>query len=67
VQAAVRDAIKAIVKSGRVASVPVNDDNVVEFLNMGVQFLSVQTAPWVVSGLKQFTQKVQTTMSARAS
>jgi 4-hydroxy-2-oxoheptanedioate aldolase len=66
VQSVVREAIKTIVASGRVAGTPVNDDSVVDFLNMGVQFLSVQTAPYVVNGLKQFTQKVQTTLAAQA-
>ena len=66
VQAAVRDAIKTIVASGRVAGLPVNDDTVVDFLNMGVQFLSVQTAPYLINGLKQFTRKVQTTTLALA-
>jgi 2-keto-3-deoxy-L-rhamnonate aldolase RhmA len=59
VQAIVRDALKLIIAEGKHAGTLVNDNNVEDFLNMGVRFLRYAAYPWMSQGLTNFHKKVK--------
>jgi 4-hydroxy-2-oxoheptanedioate aldolase len=58
VQAAIDTAIKAIVRSGRIAGTLVNDANAETFIEKGVRCVGVAWQSWVASGATSFLSKV---------
>ena len=60
----IRDqAIKDIVKAGRVAGTLVNDSNIDHYVDLGARFLSVSWTPWLLLGAQGYLDKVHAAVS----
>ena len=50
----IEDSLKRIIKSGRTAATLANQENVREFVQMGVQIISVSIGAWLTEGASKF-------------
>jgi 4-hydroxy-2-oxoheptanedioate aldolase len=67
VQKVVRDGLKQIAAAGKVSGTLVREDNVEEYLDMGVRFLRFAATAFITDGLRRFKAKVNDHLAVPAS
>ena len=64
VQKLVRESIGSIVAAGRSAGTLVTEDNLADYLELGVRFLRPQAITYLHDGLRLFHKRVEETLSS---